>query len=77
MPVSINRLWCRESVFVESLHEDELLGTGNSGQIEPIELGSAIEVVSILLNSPETCTSESSKLEDNDPALFVLAQVNI
>lgn len=77
MSVGIDWLRSRESVLVQSLHEDELFSRGDSRQIEPIVLGSSSEVISVIFDSSETCSTQSSEFENNDSPFLVFTQVNV
>ncbi len=75
MSITVNRLRSRESILlgvrkgirmninlVEDFHEREFFDTGQSGQIEPIVLFSALKIISLVLNGLERNSSQSKIL---------------
>jgi hypothetical protein len=53
----------REVVCVEFLHELELFERGDPRQVQPVVLGSSLQVISVLLDCFETGSSESAELQ--------------
>lgn len=55
--IGVDGSWYRELVFVQKLHEKELAYGAESGEVEPVIVGSMLNVLSIFFDTAEGVAS--------------------
>lgn len=77
MSVGIYGGWSGEFVRMQQLHKQKLSNRAQSRQIKPIIVSSVLNILSILLDTPERVTAEPSQLQNDDLTIRIDAFINV